>query len=297
MPKVAVIGSTGMLGREVARSKFDGYEVVEWNRRSTPVVSTNEHIQIDSNLTHLEEKMNMNDISFVVNCAGLIRQKIDEDSLSSRAQAVKANFDLPLRLVSLSEKYNFKIIQIGTDCVFSGRHGNYKESDIHDAEDIYGKTKSLGEIPHENLIILRTSIVGLEAQSNSSLLSWFINQSRNARVKGYSDQIWNGVTIFHFAKFVTSIIDQNGFNQFSGVHHVVPSDSVSKDKLLKIFGIAFGREDIEIDSVATGRDLDMTLGTNHPSMNSLLWKLAGYSHPPTIEEMILEYSSLIQSGG
>lgn len=297
MPKVAVIGSTGMLGREVARSKFDGYDIVEWNRRSTPVVNSNEHVQIDSNLSHLEKKSNLNEISFVINCAGLIRQKIDENSLYSRANAVKANFDLPLRLLSLSEKYNFKIIQIGTDCVFSGRAGNYKESDIHDAEDIYGKTKSLGEIPHENLSILRTSIVGLEAQSNSSLLSWFINQPRNARVKGYSDQIWNGVTVFHFAKFVSSIIDQNVFNQFSGVHHVVPSDSVSKEKLLKFFGNAFGREDIEIESVASGRDLDMTLGTNSPSLNSLLWKLAGYSHPLTIEEMILQYSSLIKSGG
>ncbi len=297
MPKVAVIGSTGMLGREVARTKFDGFNMVELNRHKVPVLSSNEHIQIDSNLTNLEKQLNLHDVDYVINCVGLIRQKIDEQNSHSRLAAIQANVEIPLKLVSLSEKYDFRIIQIGTDCVFSGRRGQYIESDFHDAQDLYGKSKSLGEIPHDNVSILRASIVGQEIESSSSLLSWLISQSKNATVQGFTDQIWNGVTVFHFARFVSGIICQDKFKEFSGVHHIVPIDIVSKDSLLKIFTNAFGREDIQIESGPSGRNANMSLSTNNPNLNKLLWNLAGYNHPLTIEEMILEYSSFIQSGG
>ena len=297
MRKVAVIGSTGMLGREVTRANFAGYDVVELNRKAHPVISTNQHIRIDSNLTGLEAKLNLEDVDYVINCAGLIRQKIDEQSPESRKEALHANFEIPLKLVTLSEKYNFRIFQIGTDCVFSGFKGNYLESDLHDAHDLYGKSKSLGEIPHENLSILRTSIVGLEFNSSNSLLSWLITQPKGAILQGYSDQHWNGVTVRHFANFVSSIILHNKFADFSGIHHVVPADKVSKYSLLRIFTKVFGREDLQIESRRSGREANMTLSTNNPNLNKLLWNLAGYSHPLTIEEMILEYSYFIQSGG
>lgn len=297
MPKVAIIGSTGMLGREVARTKFDGYELVELNRNEFSVIGSNEHIQIDSGLTNLETKLNLHDVDYVINCAGLIRQKIDEQNPSSRFQAVQANIQIPLKLVSLSEKYDFRIIQIGTDCVFSGNKGHYIETDFHDAQDLYGRSKSLGEIPHRNLSVLRASIVGLEIDSNNSLLNWFISQSKNATVQGYTDQIWNGVTVFHFARFVSSIISQDKFEEFSGVHHVVPEDTVTKESLLKIFRNAFQREDIQIQPLPSSRGVNMALSTDNPKLNNLLWNLAGYSHPLAIEEMILEYSSIIRTGG
>ena len=297
MRKIAVLGSTGMLGREVSRTRYAGYNLIELNRQPNPTISSNEHIQIDSNLTDLDAKMNFEDVDYVINCAGLIRQKIDERNPVSRISALEANFEIPLKLVSLSERYNFRIIQIGTDCVFSGHKGSYLESDSHDALDLYGKSKSFGEIPHENLSVLRTSIVGLEAETNSSLLSWLLTRPKNAIIQGYTDQIWNGVTVLHFAKLVSSIISHDKFRDYSGVHHVVPANVVTKDSLLKIFARVFNREDIQIESRPSGREVNMTLSTINPNLNKLLWNLASYSHPPTIEEMILEYSSFIQSGG
>jgi dTDP-4-dehydrorhamnose reductase len=297
MPKVAVVGSTGMLGREVARTEFEGYEVVELNRREFPVLSSNEHFQIDSKLSNIESILNLNEVDFVINCAGMIRQKIEERDPASKSAAIEANFEIPLKLLSLSEKYNFKIVQIGTDCVFSGAKGQYIETDFHDAQDLYGRSKSLGEIPHQNLSILRASIIGLENKSSRSLLSWLISQPKNSVVQGYTDQIWNGISVFHFARFVSSIISQDKFEEYSGVHHVVPEDTVSKGTLLNLFRSAFDREDITIEFRPSGRDLNMTLSTIEPKLNNLLWNLAGYSHPLTIEEMILEYSSIIQSGG
>jgi dTDP-4-dehydrorhamnose reductase len=297
MRKIAVIGSTGMLGREVSRTTYPGYNLIELNRRSSPTVNSNEHLQIDSNLNNLEAKMNFEEVDYIINCAGLIRQKIEENNPESRRRAFEANFEIPLKLVTLSEKYNFKIIQIGTDCVFSGHKGSYVETDSHDAQDLYGKSKSLGEIPHENLSVLRTSIIGLEVESNSSLLSWLLSQPKNATIQGFTDQLWNGVTVLHFARFVSSIIRHDRFSDYSGVHHVVPATVVTKDSLLRAFARVFNRRDLRIVSKPSGREANMTLSTNNPNLNNLLWNLAGYSHPLSIEEMILEYSSFIQLGG
>ena len=105
------------------------------------------------------------------------------------------------------------------------------------------------------------------------------------------------MTVLHFAKLVSSIISHDKFRDYSGVHHVVPANVVTKDSLLKIFARVFNREDIQIESRPSGREVNMTLSTINPNLNKLLWNLASYSHPPTIEEMILEYSSFIQSGG
>ena len=297
MRQIAVVGSTGMLGREVALTKFVGYEVVEINRRSAPVSFNNRHVQVDSNLSNVEELMDFSKIEYLVNCSGLIRQKMDEAIPNAREAAITANFELPLKLVSLSERHNFKIIQIGTDCVYSGKKGSYLETDPHDATDLYGKTKSLGEIPCKNLSVIRASIVGREMNSQSSLLSWFLSQPKGAVVSGFTDQLWNGVTVRHYAKFVKGIIEINAFENYSGIHHVFPTDKVTKEKLLKIFASAFGREDIEVVPVSSGRKLDMTLSTNNMRFNDSIWKLAGYKRRLSIEEMIVEYSLDIQSGG
>ena len=297
MRQIAVVGSTGMLGREVALTNFFGFEVVEINRASAPVLLKNRHIQVDSNLSNVDELMDFSKIEYLVNCAGLIRQKIDEKLPNSRKAALTANFEIPFKLISLSERYNFKIIQIGTDCVYSGKKGNYIETDYHDATDLYGKTKSLGEIPHKNLSVIRASIVGREINTQSSLLSWFLSQPKGAVVSGFTDQLWNGVTVRHFAKFVKGIIEENNFEKFSGTHHIFPTNRVTKEKLLKIFASAFGREDIEVVPVSSGRELDMTLSTNNVNFNETIWELAGYPSALSIEEMIVEYSLAIKSGG
>ena len=234
--------------------------------------------------------MRSHSIDYVINCVGLIRQKITASDFSSVDAAVTANIGIPLKLVRLSEKYNFKILQIGTDCVFSGTRGKYSEQDSHDALDLYGKTKSIGEIPHQNVALIRSSIVGLEANSSLSLMSWLLSQTENAIVDGYNDQFWNGITVLHFAKLVMGIVSSNNFDIFSGVHHFIPSDFASKGEMLELFAESFNRKDIRISHVPSGNRLDMRLGTSNTEFNKILWKTAGYEAPKSIEEMVVEYS-------
>ena len=289
--KVAVLGSNGMLGRSIASQLFQGFEVLELNRAGKPVYTKNRYLHINSLLTNESSTEDFSQVDFMVNCVGLIRQKINVTDPRSVHSAIQANSEIPIKLMELSEKFGFKIIQIGTDCVYSGREGKYLESDPHDALDVYGKSKSLGEISHKNICILRSSIIGLEVDSAYSLLSWFLSQEYGSTIKGFNDQRWNGVTVLHFAKIVVGIIENDLFEIFSGVHHLLPANQVTKSALLENFASAFKRKDLKIESVASGRNLNMTLGTLFPELNQQLWNLAGYSKLPTIEEMILEYSS------
>jgi dTDP-4-dehydrorhamnose reductase len=137
----------------------------------------------------------------------------------------------------------------------------------------------------------------LETESNSSLLGWFLAQPEGATIKGFNNQLWNGVTVFHFSKFLAAIIENQKFEDFTGVHHVVPADVVTKEALLRYFAEFFNRQDIEIVSVASDKRLDMSLATSSTQLNETLWRMAGYSRPLPIREMIIEYSQAIKSGG
>ena len=77
---------------------------------------------------------------------------------------------------------NIKVYQIATDCVFSGKDKNYLENSKHDCDDVYGKTKSLGEI---NSKIILTGVQLLEKVKNYNLLiSWFISNKNGASLNG-----------------------------------------------------------------------------------------------------------------
>ena len=220
---------------------------------------------------------------WIVNCIGVIKPHINEKSVESRINAIQINGLFPERLASST---NQPIIQIATDCVYSGQKGSYIESDTHDATDVYGKTKSLGEMPAENLKHIRVSIIGPEVGRSTSLLEWFRNQSKGASLNGFTDHLWNGVTTHHFGLIAKGIIEHD-FNDFN-LTHLVPQDKVSKAQLLRIFAEVYGRRDIVINDTKSLETIDRTLATENREINKKLWEMAGYEEPPTVEKMVRE---------
>lgn len=208
-----------------------------------------------------------------INCIGLIKPYC-EDTL----RAIKINSIFPHRLP-------FGTIQIATDCVYSGRKGNYSETDPHDALDVYGKTKSLGEA--SRLISLRCSIIGPEVKNHLSLLDWFLAQKNE--VNGFTNHFWNGITTYHFALIVKGIV-RSGI-QLPPLQHIVPADTVTKAELLQIIADEFNKK-IKINPVEAPESIDRTLTTNDPVLNRKLWQFAGYDKPPTIRQMIRELAAL-----
>ncbi len=276
--KVAILGTTGMLGHEVAKVISSSIEDVLCIDRS---MLDAEHCQPD------ELRRLLAGFDWVINCIGIIKPYIHNNNSFEVKRAVMVNAVFPHILAQSVEK-GTKIIQIATDCVFSGKKGMYTESSEHDAIDIYGKTKSLGEVQQNGFINLRCSIIGREIKNKLSLLEWFLNQPKNSKVNGFLNHLWNGITTLAFAKICLGIIRNNTSD--IATQHVVPANVLSKSKMLEVFGELFGRRDILVKSVHTAESINRTLSTLNPQTNSVLWRCAGYGTAPTLEELIKELS-------
>lgn len=225
---------------------------------------------------------------WIVNAIGVIKPYIRDDDSSSVERAISVNGMLPHRLAAHARKTGARVLQIATDCVYSGTKGGYTERDAHDALDVYGKTKSLGEVHAPGFHGLRCSIIGPEGRSRRSLLEWFLGQPRGAKVNGFTNHLWNGVTTLHFARLVHGAIRDD--LALPALQHVVPADTISKADLLQVFAEYYRRTDVTISPGPAKEAVDRTLGTLAPAENERLWRSAGYERPPSIRDMVRELS-------
>ena len=295
MVKILVLGASGMLGHTVSRVlKFENLSVTDGVRSSKSQSGFSPELVFDAtDPFSMQTQYELDAYDYVINCSGVIKQKSNEEDSAEIENAIKVNSLFPFALSDMALKFGFKVIQIATDCVYDGHEGRYTEKSIHNATDVYGKTKSLGEVKSKEVMNIRTSIVGIEDNSNYSLLSWFLSQQSNAKIEGFTNHLWNGVTTYHFAKVVAGIIKNSEFE--AGTFHLVPAEDVSKYQLLHFFSIYFDREDVEIIKNAKSDAIDRTLSTLNQASNLKFWKSAGYNEPQRISTMIHEYSEWSRS--
>jgi dTDP-4-dehydrorhamnose reductase len=287
MKKVLVLGANGMLGHACA-------DVLRISQ-NVELVGTARgkklgYLDFDASTDSIVDLLKFTKPDWVINCIGIIKPHINESDPESVFNAVKINSEFPLNLAKATKS---RVIQIATDCVYSGAKGLYVETDSHDAMDVYGKTKSLGEVTFENVHHLRVSIIGPELGRSTSLLEWFRNQARNASVNGFTDHLWNGVTTHQFGKLAYGLI-ANDYHETSKTH-IVPADLISKADLLHEFALAYAREDIQINKTVSALKIDRTLSTIYPEVNKQIWKLAGYQSIPTVSEMVIEQAIALKS--
>ena len=280
MPRVIVLGSTGMLGSAVYRELASaGLQVIEASRTSGLKFDARELQSME-----LIASGGLEAGDYIVNCVGLTKSRIDEGSIESRALAVRLNVDFPNNLALAAQDSGVRVIQVATDCVFSGTVGSYSESAQHDAEDLYGKTKSLGETPSNAVMHLRCSLIGPERGRSSLFFEWVRQQPEGASIEGFTNHIWNGVTSDIFGQIVSGVVKEGLFAP--GVQHLVPEGKVSKDQLVRLELEALGRSDVKVSSVEAPYEVDRTLSTENTEANLNLFAAAGYKSPPTIAQMV-----------
>lgn len=232
---------------------------------------------------------------WIINAIGITKPLIRDDNAAEILTAIQINSLLPATVAREAEARHARVLQIATDCVYSGAKGHYTESDPHDAVDVYGKTKSLGECFYPNTQHLRCSIIGPEPKDFKFLIEWFRRQAPEAAVNGFTNHHWNGVTTLHFAKLCKGIIDTAP--TLSHLQHIVPTGMVTKARMLHDFAQAYGRADITIRDTKAKTVIDRTLDTVNSAANRALWQSAGYPHPPTVTEMILELGNYDYQAG
>jgi dTDP-4-dehydrorhamnose reductase len=226
---------------------------------------------------------------WVINAIGVIKPYIHDDNAVEVERAIRVNAQFPYILAHAAQATGCRVIQIATDCVFSGALGSYGESAPHDALDAYGKTKSLGEVRSSMVFHLRCSIVGPEPRAHVSLLDWFLRQPTHSQLNGYTNHSWNGITTLHFARLCHGIMAADMDPR--PLHHVIPADVVSKAHLLEQFARAYGRADVTIVPADAKVRVDRTLTTEDADVNAQLWKAAGYVTPPSVQQMVAELAS------
>lgn len=282
-----ILGATGMLGDAVTKvfSEFTGQVICTSRSKLTGLGQTVENRVFDADRDDVERVAgDLMAGDYIVNCIGIIKTEIDESSPASRDRARRINSVFPAKLAAFAESRGVKVIQIATDCVFSGKDGHYSETSEHDHTDFYGKTKSLGEVVTPSMMHLRVSIIGPEKRGFTSLYDWVARQPKDAQITGYTNHHWNGIPAKHFGQLTKAIIERNLFE--AGVHHVLPSDEVTKAELVRLIAEHSGRSDISISDAPAAKGIDRTLSSNTPGFSAALWRAAGYSTPPLIAQLV-----------
>jgi dTDP-4-dehydrorhamnose reductase len=258
--KVLIFGGNGMLGHKLVqvlqrrfnvcatlRTKFSDYE--------TFGIFNFEEVICDVDVENFDAVKKAFDISkpdVVINAAGIIKQLPTSKDV---VKTLKINSIFPHQLAELSRESNARLITIGTDCVFNGRKGNYSETDISDAEDLYGKSKNLGEISAPNCLTLRTSIIGRELQTSHSLVEWFLSNP-GGKVEGFTEAVFSGFPTIVFADIISDMIENH--KNLNGLYHV-SSEPINKYDLLCLLK-KFYKVPIEIEPTADFR-IDRSLNS------------------------------------
>lgn len=235
--KILLFGGTGMAGHIAyyylkGTGKYDITNVVYRTKL------TDDSIVLDvTNKEAVKQVVSDTCPDFILNCIGVLIKGSKEHP----DNAILINAYFPHLLKKLSDEVGAKLIHISTDCVFSGKKGNYTETDFRDADDVYGRSKALGEIINDKDLTIRTSIIGPEIKENGEgLFHWFMHQT--GKVNGFKTATWGGVTTLELAKAIDVAITEG----ITGLVQLSNGVGITKYDLLHLFRKIWNREDIEI---------------------------------------------------
>lgn len=278
MKRILILGGSGMLGHQLYKSLKKNYDVKVTLRGNYDSVKKYEIFQ-EKDVRAFVDALDFDSIiralasykpDIIINCIGLIKQlPLSTDPLS----AITINSLLPHRISLICAASKIRMIHISTDCVFSGKKGNYSEDDLSDAEDLYGRSKYLGEVSYKpHTVTLRTSIIGREIKTNLGLVEWFLSQQN--KVEGFKKAIFSGFTTNELSKVIADFVIPN--EDLTGVYNV-STDPISKYDLLTLIKNTFKKE-IEItpnESFAIDRSLNSDkfrkqVNYNPPGWNKLI---------------------------
>ncbi len=259
--RVLILGVSGMLGNAMFRtlSELPEHQVFGTARRVAALRHFSE--ALGANIVCGVDVENHDSLArvfaavrpqFVINCIGVVKQLAAADD---PLITIPINTLLPHRLAALCKIADARLVQISTDCVFSGKMGGYIESDFPDADDLYGRSKLLGEVDYSNAVTLRTSIIGHELDGHRSLVNWFLSQE--GKTQGFRRAVFSGLPTVVLARLVRDVVLPRP--DLHGLYHVAAAP-ISKFDLISLIASVYGKKiTIEPDDrLVIDRSLDAT---------------------------------------
>lgn len=280
--RLLVLGGDGMLGHQLLKSWTGRHEVKVTIRKSLAEVkrhglfhanNTWDSVDVRDN-GRIAEILGTFQPHAVVNAVGIVKQRA---AARAPLPSIEINSLTPHRLCNLCRCVGARLVQISTDCVFSGDQGGYTEQDTPDPRDLYGHTKLLGEVTQAPGITLRTSIIGLELFHFSSLIEWYL--AARGSVKGFTRAIYSGVTTLELARVVEHTLTAHP--DLTGRWHVA-SEPINKHDLLLRLTELLNRTDIQFtpdhqfacDRSLNGQAFALRTDYSIPSWDLMLAELA-----------------------
>lgn len=242
--RVLVLGAAGMLGHKLVQRLSRTFTTFGSIRQATPpdgaaARAAYEKAQLIFNIDasvpeHLDRALDAAQPTVVVNAIGIVKQT---EAAKDPIAQISINALLPHQIAQAcrSRGRRIRFIHFSTDCVFSGQRGPYSEKETPDPQDLYGRSKLLGEVGGPKCLTIRSSLVGRELRGRSSLIEWVMSQ-RGGRIKGYTGALYTGFTTAAMSDIVARLISD--FPDLDGVWHVA-SEPIDKYRLIQIVNDEF----------------------------------------------------------
>lgn len=237
--KFLVMGCNGMAGHTISLYlKERGHEVLGFARTESKYVPSVTGDAMDTEF--VRELVREGKFDSVINCIGMLNQFAEEN----KALASFLNGYFPHFLADITSGTDTQVIHMSTDCVFSGKRGQYTEEDLRDGETFYDRSKALGELEDGKNITLRNSIVGPDINPKGiGLLNWFMKQE--GQVNGFTKAMWTGQTTLQLAKTMEVAAKEKAH----GLYNTVPDHSISKYDLLRLFNHHMRGDELTINPI------------------------------------------------
>lgn len=271
--KFLVLGATGMAGHTISLYlKEQGHDVTAFSINAFPFCTNINGDAMDKQFI-LSMLLDVN-YDVVINCIGVLNQACDREP----SRAVYLNSYLPHLIKDTLRGTKTKLIHMSTDCVFSGKEGNYNENSFRDGETFYDRTKALGEVEDNKNLTFRCSIIGPDMKKEGiGLFNWFMKQNRT--IDGYAKAIWTGVTTLTLAKAMEKATIEN----LTGLYNLVNNESISKLDLLGLFNKHMREGELTIQP-SEAVNLNKSLVNNREDFSFKV---------PSYEQMIIEMKEWI----
>lgn len=284
--RILILGADGMLGHQLVQTFRERHDVAGTVRGLRATYARVAHALPDMLFDGVDAKdfggiaaaIDRFSPEAVVNAVGIVKQR---DEARNAIESIEVNSLLPHRLADYCSSRDTRLVHMSTDCVFSGKHGNYMDEDVPDASDLYGRSKLLGEVAGEGVITLRTSIIGLELSRKASLVEWFLQQSGS--IRGFRKAIYSGLTTLEMARIIERLLVEN--HPLRGVFNV-SSDPIDKFGLLSELRDRLGK------SVEIVPDDDFECDR---SLNSDRFRSQFNYVPPQWTDMLDELATAVQA--